>query len=58
MNLDPIFRPKSIAVVGASRREEAVGYAVFRNILRSGFQGTLYPVNPKADSILGVQCYP
>lgn len=57
LSLDPIFRPKSVAVIGASRREEAVGHAVFRNILRSGFQGTLYPVNPKSDSILGVHCY-
>ncbi len=57
-SLDAIFQPKSIAVVGASRREEAVGYAVFKNILMGGFQGIVYPVNPKAESILGVRCYP
>ncbi len=57
-SLDAIFRPKSVAVIGASRREEAVGYAVFKNILMGGFQGIVYPVNPKAESILGVRCYP
>lgn len=58
MNLDPIFRPQSVAVVGASRRENAVGHAVFRNILQGGFKGALYPVNPKGDCILGVDCSP
>lgn len=56
-SLDPIFSPKSIAVVGASRREEAVGHAVFKNILTSGYTGILYPVNPSARSIMGVKCY-
>ncbi|MBI4550172.1 MAG: acetate--CoA ligase family protein [Candidatus Omnitrophica bacterium] len=55
--LDAIFNPRSVAVIGASRREEAVGHAVFKNILTGGYQGTVYPVNPKAESILGVRCY-
>lgn len=55
--LDSVFSPKSIAVVGASRREEAVGHAVFKNILTSGYTGILYPVNPSAQSIMGVKCY-
>lgn len=58
ISLDPLFNPKSVAVIGASRREEAVGHAVFKNILSGGYQGVLYPVNPKAESILGVRCYP
>ncbi len=57
ISLDSIFSPKSIAVIGASRREEAVGHAVFRNILMGGYQGILYPVNLKAESVLGVRCY-
>ena len=56
--LDAIFQPKSVAVIGASRREEAVGHAVFRNMIMGGYKGIVYPVNPKADSILGVRCYP
>jgi len=56
-SLESIFSPKSIAVVGASRREEAVGHAVFKNILTSGYTGILYPVNPSAQSIMGVKCY-
>ncbi|MBI4970500.1 MAG: acetate--CoA ligase family protein [Candidatus Omnitrophica bacterium] len=55
--LDSIFKPKSIAVIGASRRESAVGHAVFKNILSGGYKGIIYPVNPGADSVLGVRCY-
>ncbi len=56
-SLGSIFNPKSTAIIGASRREEAVGHAVFKNMLESGYKGPLYPVNPKSDSILGVRCY-
>jgi acetyltransferase len=56
-NLDPIFSPKSIAVLGASSWKGKVGHDIFENILRGGFTGTLYPVNPKAQSILSVKCY-
>ena len=55
--LDAIFRPKSIAVIGASNRQGNVGNAIFRNILYGGYCGTLYPVNPKAPSICGVHSY-
>ena len=55
--LDPIFRPKSVAVIGASNREGSVGNAIFKNILMGGYCGTLYPVNPKAPSINGVHAY-
>ena len=58
MELDCIFNPKSIAVIGASRREEAVGHAVFKNLQSGGYTGVLFPVNPSAESILGVECYP
>lgn len=56
-SLEAIFRPKSIAVVGASRKPESVGFAVFQNLL-GNFKGPLYPVNAKADSILNVRCFP
>jgi len=57
-NINNTFSPKSIAVIGASRREGSVGRMVFSNILLSGYTGILFPVNPKATSILGVKCYP
>jgi len=55
--LSHLFQPKSVAVVGASRDEEKVGHALLRNILRYGYEGAVYPINPKADEILGVRSY-
>ena len=55
--LDAIFSPQSIAVLGASTMQGKVGHDIFYNILHGGFKGTLYPVNPKAKSILSVRCY-
>ena len=55
--LESIFRPKSVAVIGASNRAGNVGNAIFRNILFGGYGGTLYPVNPKARAICGVRSY-
>jgi acetyltransferase len=56
--LDAIFRPNTVAVIGASNRAGSVGNAIFKNILLGGYAGTLYPVNPKAASIIGVHSYP
>jgi len=55
--LDSIFYPKSVAVVGASTRPGTVGNDIFRNLLYAEFNGSVYPVNPKAANILGVHCY-
>ncbi|MBS0012532.1 MAG: acetate--CoA ligase family protein [Desulfobacterales bacterium] len=55
--LDAIFSPKSVAVLGASSTPGKVGHDIFANILRGEYTGTLYPVNPKARSILCVRCY-
>jgi acetyltransferase len=57
-NIESIMSPKSIAVVGATNRPGSVGLAVFRNILTAGFQGVLYPVNPKAKYVQSVKAYP
>jgi len=57
-NIKSIMNPKSIAVVGATNRPGSVGLAVFRNILTAGFQGVLYPVNPKAKYVQSVKAYP
>jgi len=57
-NLDKIFKPKSIAVVGASDKEGSAGYRIFRNLIGSGYNGVAYPVNPTKESVQGVQAYP
>ncbi|MGP8078627.1 MAG: acetate--CoA ligase family protein [Thermoplasmata archaeon] len=57
-DLEELFHPKSVAVVGASNRPGKVGTALFRNILTAGFQGVAYPVNPAWKSVSGVRCYP
>ena len=56
--LDPLVRPDSIAVVGASRRAGAVGNTVLKNLLRGEFPGPLYAVNPRYDEVEGVPCHP
>ena len=55
--LDNIFNPKSVAVIGASEREGSVGRQVLWNLLSTPFGGTVYPVNPKRSSILGIRAY-
>ncbi len=56
--LDPICAPKSIAVIGATEKVGSVGRTVFQNLGRGGFEGVVYPVNPKRSSVLGVKAYP
>lgn len=58
MSLKNFFEPQSVAVIGASREPGKLGHEVFRNIVDAGFKGKLYPINPKADEVLGVKCYP
>jgi acetyltransferase len=57
-NLDKILNPKRVAVIGASNKRGGVGYTVFHNMITSGFQGVVYPVNPKSESVQGIQAYP
>jgi acetyl coenzyme A synthetase (ADP forming)-like protein len=57
-NLDAIFSPQSLAVIGASKTPGKVGHDIFVNILKGGYRGTLYPVNPKARSVSSVRAYP
>ena len=56
--LNNIFSPKSIAVVGASTRPGTVGNDIFHNLLFCGFNGAVYPINPKANHVMGVHAYP
>jgi acetyltransferase len=55
--LTPLFAPKSVAVFGASDRVDSVGQIVFKNMLDSGFQGALYPVNSKNSEVQGRKAY-
>ncbi len=56
--LDPLLRPRSIAVLGATEREGTVGRHTVENLLKGGYEGGLYAVNPGRRSVLGVPCYP
>jgi acetyltransferase len=56
--LQAIFAPRAVAVIGATSRPGSVGRAVFENVLRHGYAGVVYPVNPKAASIMSVRAYP
>ncbi|HVV48231.1 MAG TPA: bifunctional acetate--CoA ligase family protein/GNAT family N-acetyltransferase [Polyangia bacterium] len=55
--LDPFFRPRSVAVIGASETPRSVGRTLLHNLISSPFGGTVYPVNPKRDSVLGIKAY-
>ncbi len=57
-DLTKLFYPNAIAVVGASRQPGKIGYTIVKNLKEFGFQGRIYPVNPNADEILGLKCYP
>ncbi len=66
MNLEKLFNPKNIAVIGASRNEKAVGHGILKNLVTGcvypseycqPFSGKIFPVNPKADKILNLKCY-
>lgn len=57
-NLDKIFDPHRVAVIGASDTPSSVGYTVLRNLVGSGFRGVVYPVNPKRESVQGIHAYP
>ncbi len=57
-NLQFLFKPKSVALIGASKRPGSVGALVARNLFRSGFDGPVMPVNPKHGAIEGVLTYP
>ncbi len=55
--LDFLFRPQSVAVIGASRTRGKVGHEVLSNLVAGGYGGRVIPVNPAADEILGLTCY-
>ncbi|MFO8018592.1 MAG: acetate--CoA ligase family protein [Promethearchaeia archaeon] len=56
-NISYFFDPSSIAVIGASKNQDKVGHTVLKNIIESGFEGEIYPINPNAGKILDLQAY-
>jgi acetyltransferase len=58
LNLDSIFNPKSIALIGASDEEGSVGYILMKNLTEMGYAGHVYPVNIRKQEILGLKAYP
>lgn len=57
MGLESFFNPRSVAIVGASRQKGKVGYEILANMIKAGYKGKIFPVNPKADEIEGLKCY-
>jgi len=55
--IEVLFNPHSIAVIGASSTKGKLGHSVVRNLVDSGFQGRIYPINPKGGEILGLRTY-
>ncbi|MGE5497676.1 MAG: acetate--CoA ligase family protein [Syntrophothermus sp.] len=55
--LNGFFYPESICIAGASSKEKSIGYELLKCILSYNYKGKIYPVNPKADEILGLKCY-
>lgn len=55
--LDSLFAPKNVAVIGATERENSVGRTILWNLMRSPFGGTIYPINPKRNNVLGIPAY-
>ncbi|HEX5680743.1 MAG TPA: acetate--CoA ligase family protein [Desulfobacterales bacterium] len=55
--LDSLFRPRSVAVIGASTKDLSIGNRVIKNLVDFGFTGTVYPINPSADEVRGIKAY-
>jgi acetyl coenzyme A synthetase (ADP forming)-like protein len=55
--MNRIMQPDAVAVIGASSEDGKIGNAVMKNLINGGYQGNIYPINPKADEILGKKCY-
>lgn len=55
--LENFFNPSSIAVLGASSREHSIGWRIIHNLVNNGYQGKIFPINPKHDQIAGIKAY-
>ena len=56
--LDKVLNAKSVAIIGASKSKIKRGYQAIKTLKADGYEGEIYPVNPKEDMILGLKCYP
>ena len=56
--LDRLLKPRSVAIVGASERSDAIGTRVLINLRQMGFDGRIYPVNPRYEKVEGLECFP
>src|SRR5439155_13797408 len=56
-SLDAIFRPRAVAVIGASRRPASIGREVIRNLIEFEYAGKIFPVNPHAEVVASMKCY-
>jgi len=56
--MEKFFTPKSIAIIGASNKSGKIGNLIVDNLVKQGYLGKIYPINPKEESILGIECYP
>jgi len=56
--LDKIFKPKRIALIGVSNNPDSVAGIALKNIVGGGYQGVVYPINPKYEAVMGISCYP
>ncbi|MBN2591407.1 MAG: acetate--CoA ligase family protein [Sedimentisphaerales bacterium] len=54
---DKLFSPKSVAIIGASQKPLSIGNVITKNLLKYEYKGEIYPINPKADEILGIKAY-
>ena len=57
-SLNNLLQPKSVAIVGASAQPGKIGYTVIENLLKGGYQGKIYPINPTASEILNLPVFP
>ena len=55
--LTPLFDPRAVGIIGASEREGSLGGMVLRNMIKAGFKGKLFPINPKYENVQGLTCY-
>jgi len=57
-SLMPFFRPNAVAIIGASRDPSGIGHRVLEGMIRAGYRGAIYPVNPNAPEVAGMRAYP
>jgi acetate---CoA ligase (ADP-forming) len=58
MELDALFKPRSVAIIGASTKELSIGNVIIKNLVHYGYTGAIYPINPKEPEVRGIKAYP